>query len=131
MKVHNAVIGMEVQVKRNCRGHSDEFIKKGLVCTVSRIDDSYMAEYELRLKHPDIDMGFAWVNASDVRRYIKPTEAPEPIVEPDEPLTKGSRVSGQRALGRQFGVNSTTILSIVHGHTWQHLEDSPCTQVSG
>ena len=44
---------------------------------------------------------------------------------------KGSRVSGQRALGRQFGVNSTTILSIVHGHTWQHLEDSPCNATNG
>ena len=84
MKVHNAVVGMEVQVKRNCRGHSDEFIKKGLVCTVSRIDDSNMAQYELILEHPDIDQGYAWVNASDVRRYIKPTESPEPSVEPDD-----------------------------------------------
>ena len=83
MKVHNAVVGMEVQVKRNCRGHSDEFIKKGLVCTISRIDDSNMAEYELRLEHPDIDDGYAWVNASDVRRYIKPTESPF-VVEPDD-----------------------------------------------
>lgn len=86
MKVQNAVVGMEVQVKRNCRGHSDEFIKKGLVCTVSRIDDSYgEATYQLRLLNPDIDDGYAWVNASDVRRYIKPTESPEPDVEPDEP----------------------------------------------
>ena len=84
MKVQNAVVGMEVQVKRNCRGHSDEFIKKGLVCTVSRIDDSrHMAEYELRLKHPDIEDGYAWVNASDVRKYIKSTESPF-VVEPDE-----------------------------------------------
>lgn len=92
MKVHNAVVGMEVQVKRDCRGHSDEFIKGGLVCTVSRIDDSYFADYELNLKHPSIDCGHAWVNASDVRRYIKPTESPEPVVEPQEPLTKGTRV---------------------------------------
>ena len=130
MKVRNAVVGMEVQVKRDCCGYGGEFIKGGLVCNVSRID--YISDdYELRLEHPDIDDGFAWANASDVRRYIKPTEAPEPAVEPDEPLTKGSRVSGQRALGRQFGVNSTTILRIVHGYTWQHVEDSPCTQVSG
>ena len=72
MKVHNAVVGAEVQVKRDCRGHSDELIKRGLVCTVSRIDDEFESDYELRLEHPDIDEGFAWVNASDVRRYIKP-----------------------------------------------------------
>ena len=84
MKVQNAVVGTEVQVKHDCRGHSDEFIKKGLVCTVSRIDDGYMADYELRLLNPDIDDGHAWVNASDVRRYIKPTESPEPVVEPDD-----------------------------------------------
>lgn len=85
MKVQNAVVGMEVQVKRNCRGHSDELIKEGLVCTVSRIDDEFESDYELRLEHPDIDEGFAWVNASDVRRYIKPTESPfdvEPVVTP-------------------------------------------------
>lgn len=106
MKVHNAVIGMEVQVKRNCRGHFDEFIKKGLVCTVSRIDDSYMAEYELRLKHPDIDMGFAWVNASDVRKYIKPNKSPldvAPVVEPDEPLTKGTKVQVKSTLVGEWG----------------------------
>lgn len=85
MKVHNAVVGMEVQVKRDCRGHSDEFLKGGLVCTVSRIDDGCLADYELRLDHPDIDCGYAWVNASDVRRYTKPTESPEPVVESDEP----------------------------------------------
>lgn len=44
---------------------------------------------------------------------------------------KGSRVSGQRALGRQFGVSSTCILRIVRGDTWQNVEDTPCTQVSG
>lgn len=85
MKVHNAIVGMEVQVKHDCRGHVEEFIKGGLVCTVSRIDDGYMADYELRLEHPSIDDGYAWVNASDVRKYIKPTELPEPVVEPDEP----------------------------------------------
>ena len=84
MKVHNAVVGMEVQVKRDCRGHSDEFIKGGLVCTVDKVMGD---AYELRLRNPDIDMGFAWVNASDVRRYIKPTKSPfdvAPVVEPDD-----------------------------------------------
>lgn len=81
MKVQNAVIGMEVQVKRDCRGHSDEFIKEGLVCTVDKVMGD---NYELRLLNPDIDGGFAWVNASDVRRYIKPTASPEPSVEPDD-----------------------------------------------
>lgn len=108
MKAHNAVVGMEVQVKRDCRGNSDEFIKGGLVCTVSRIDDSHMAEYELRLKHPDIDDGFAWVNASDVRRYNKPTDAPEPVVEPTEPLTKGTKVR----------VKSTVV-----GEWWERLQE--------
>lgn len=89
MKVHNAVIGMEVQVKRNCRGHSDEFIKEGLVCTVDKV----MGDgYELRLFNPDIDMGFAWVNASDVRRYIKPTELPEPKVLTQEDVRIGDWV---------------------------------------
>lgn len=102
MKVQNAIVGAEVQVKRNCRGHSDEFIKKGLVCTVSRIDDGYVTDYELRLENPDIDEGFAWVNASDVRRYIKPTESPF-VVEPDEPLTKGTRVQVKSTLVGKWG----------------------------
>lgn len=96
MKAHNAVVGMEVQVKHNCRGNSDEFIKKGLVCTVSRIDDGYLADYELRLAHPDIDCGYAWVNASDVRRYIKPTESPEPdSTEPTYSLKVGDYIVAQ------------------------------------
>lgn len=81
MKLSNAVVGMEVQVKHNCQGHSGEFIKEGLVCTVDKVMGD---DYELRLLNPDIDMGFAWVNASDVRRYTK-----EPaVVEPKE-LTLG------------------------------------------
>lgn len=90
MKVRNAVQGMQVQVKRDCRGHSDEFIKGGLVCTVSRIDDQFESDCELRLEHPDIDEGFAWVNASDVRKYVKPTKSPfdvEPVVTP-KPVLK-------------------------------------------
>lgn len=93
MKVRNAVVGMEVQVKRDCRGHSRESLKGGLVCTIDRIDN-IGADYELRLKHPDIDCGYAWVNASDVRRYIKPTESPEPVVK----LTKGTRVQVKSTL---------------------------------
>lgn len=90
MKVHNAVVGTQVQVKRNCHGCSGEFIKGGLVCNVSRID--YISDnYELRLEHPDIDGGFDWVNASDVRRYIKPTKSPF-VVEPVVKLTKGTRL---------------------------------------
>lgn len=88
MKVRNAVRGMKVQVKRDCRGHLNEFIKKGLVCTIKWIDEEDDEGYEFSLVHPDIDGGFAWVNASDVRRYIKPTESPEPIVK----LTKGTKV---------------------------------------
>ena len=77
MKVRNAVVGMKVQVKHDCRGHSDEFIKGGLVCTVDRVMGD---DYELRLLNPDIDGGFAWVNASDVRRYTEPTESPKPVI---------------------------------------------------
>lgn len=72
MKVRNAGVGMKVQVKHNCQGHSDEFIKGGLVCTVDRVMGD---DYELRLLNPDIDGGFAWVNASDVRRYVKPVRS--------------------------------------------------------
>lgn len=103
MKVHNAVVGMEVQVKHDCRGYSDEFIKEGLVCTVDEVRGD---NYELRLLNPDIDGGFAWVNASDVRKYIKPTKAPfdvAPVVEPDEPLTKGTRVQVKRTLVGKWG----------------------------
>ena len=103
MKVHNAVVGMEVQVKHDCRGYSDEFIKEGLVCTVDEVRGD---NYELRLLNPDIDGGFAWVNASDVRRYIKPTKAPfdvAPVVEPDEPLTKGTRVQVKSTLVGKWG----------------------------
>ena len=77
MKVRNAGVGMKVQVKHNCQGHSDEFIKGGLVCTVDRVMGD---DYELRLLNPDIDGGFAWVNASDVRRYTEPTESPKPVI---------------------------------------------------
>ena len=84
MKVSNAVVGGKVQIKRDCRGHYAEFIKGGLVCTVSRIDDSYISDYELRLKHPDIDDGYAWVNAADCRKYTEVTEE-EPIEPTPEP----------------------------------------------
>ena len=98
MKVRNAVVGMKVQVKHDCRGYDGEFIKEGLVCNVSRID--YISDdYELRLLNPDIDDGFAWVNASDVRRYTEPTESPEP----DEPLTKGTKVRVKSTVVGEWG----------------------------
>lgn len=80
MKVSNAVVGGKVQIKRDCVGHSGESISKGLVCTVSRIMGS---AYELRLKTPDIDGGFAWVNASDCRKYNEVTEE-APVLTPHE-----------------------------------------------
>lgn len=99
MKVSNAVVGAEVQVKRDCRGFwGGEFIKEGLVCTINCINEVAAEGCELSLVHPDIDGGFAWVNASDVRRYIKPTKSPEPVVEPTEPLTKGTRVQVKSTL---------------------------------
>lgn len=93
MKVHNAVIGMKVQVKRDCRGYCGEFIKKGLVCSIKWVDVEDGEGYELSLVHPDIDDRFAWVNASDVRRYTKPAE----------PLTKGTRVKVKSTLVGKWG----------------------------
>ena len=92
MKVSNAVVGGKVQIKRACTGHSGESISKGLVCTVSRIDDSYMSDYELRLKNPDIEDGYAWVNASDCRKYKEAVEEEptEPTTEPVEESEEGS-----------------------------------------
>lgn len=83
MKVSNAVVGGKVQIKRDCVGNDDEDISKGLVCTVSHIVGQ---DYELRLVHPDIEDGYAWVNASDCRKYKEVTEeAPiEPTPEPVE-----------------------------------------------
>ena len=77
MKVSNAVIGGRVQIKRDCVGYDDEGISKGLVCTVSHIEG---IGHELRLEHPDIEDGFAWVNASDCRKYKEAVEE-----EPNEP----------------------------------------------
>lgn len=90
MKASNAVVGGKVQIKRACRGHSNEIIAKGLVCTVSRV----MGEtYELRLKHPDIEYGFAWVNASDCRKYLEPAaEVVEdtPLFDVPHDITEGT-----------------------------------------
>ena len=106
MKVQNAVVGMEVQVKHDCRGCCREFIKEGLVCSIKWIDEEHAEGYELSLVHPDIDDGYAWVNASDVRKYIKPTKSPfdvAPVVEPDEPLTKGTKVQVKSTLVGKWG----------------------------
>ena len=90
MQVSNAVIGGKVQIKRDCRGHSREFIKGGLICTISQIDDGYITDYELRLVNPSIEEGYAWVNASDCRKYNGVTEeaptepTPEPVGESEE-----------------------------------------------
>lgn len=81
MKVTNAVAGGKVQIKRDCVGNSGERISKGLVCTVARIQGR---NYVLKLVHPDIADGFAWVNASDCRKYEEAT-AEEPIEPTPEP----------------------------------------------
>ena len=82
MKVSNAVVGGKVQIKRDCVGYDDEDVSKGLVCTVSHIVGH---AYELRLEHPDIEDGYAWVNASDCRKYKEVTE--EEPTEPTPELT--------------------------------------------
>lgn len=82
MKVSNAVVGGKVQIKRDCVGYGDEDISKGLVCTVAHIVGE---DYELRLVHPDIEDGYAWVNASDCRKYTEVTE--EDPIEPTPELT--------------------------------------------
>ena len=90
MKVRNAVVGMEVQVKRDCRGHDDEFIKEGFVCPIKWIDVEDDEGYELCLVHHDIDGGLAWVNASDVRRYKEEV----PVLQvPEEPLKYLTKVN--------------------------------------
>ena len=107
MKVHNAVIGMEVQVKHDCRGYADEFIEEGLVCNVSRID--YISDaYELRLEHPDIDKGFAWVNASDVRRYkeevpeVQVPEEPQEVIQVGDSVLVGAEGAGYGCMVREY-----------------------------
>ena len=115
MKVSNAVIGDKVQIKHDCVGHSGEFIKKGLVCTVSRISGS---DYELRLEHPDIDCGFAWVNASDCRKYTEVTEeepiepTPEPVGESEEApvLTHHEYKVGDKVLVGAEGAGNNYVL---------------------
>ena len=115
MKVSNAVVGGKVQIKRDCTGHSGESISEGLVCTVSRISGS---TYELRLKHPDIEDGFAWVNASDCRKYKEVTEeepiepTPEPVEEPQEApvLTPYEYKAGDKVLVGAEGAGTRLVL---------------------
>lgn len=91
MKARNAGIGMKVQVKHDCRGYCGATVKEGFVCPIKWIDEVADEGYELCLVHPDIDGGFAWVNASDVRRYVEPTASPEPI-EPQDDIKVGDSV---------------------------------------
>ena len=103
MKLHNAVVGMEVQVKRACHGFSNEFIRKGLICAISQIDaHSSELGYELRLMHPDIDRGYAWVNASDVRQYKEEVPVVQVPEEPLKLLTKGTRVQVKNTLEGEY-----------------------------
>ena len=92
MKSRNAVVGMQVQVKRNCHGHSNEVVTGGLICTVSRIGCLFGSGYELRLTHPDIDLGFAWVNASDVRQYKEEVPVVQVPEEPQDDIKVGDSV---------------------------------------
>ena len=103
MKLHNAVVGMKVQAKRACHGYMDEFIREGLICTINQID-KHASElgYELRLMHPDIDRGYAWVNASDVRRYKEEVPVLQVPEEPLKFLTKGTRVQVKNTLEGQW-----------------------------
>lgn len=119
MKVHNAVIGMEVQVKRDCRGCSGEFIKGGLVCNVSRID--YICDnYELRLEHLDIDDGFAWVNASDVRRYkeevpeVQVPEEPQDDIQVGDSVLVGAEGAGNGLVRKEYAGLVCTVVDKSH-----------------
>ena len=38
---------------------------------------------------------------------------------------------GTVALARMLGVSQATVQYVTSGETWKHMEDSPCTQVSG
>lgn len=115
MKVSNAVVGGKVQIKRDCVGYDDEDISKGLVCTVSHIVGS---DYELRLEHPDIEDGYAWVNASDCRKYKGVTEeaptepTPEPVEESaEEPVrTPHEYKAGDKVLVGAEGAGHRLVL---------------------
>lgn len=129
MKVQNAVVGMEVQVKHDCRGHSGEFLEEGLVCTVGKVMGR---NYELRLLNPVIDMGFAWVNASDVRKYIP--ETPEEVVEtvPDEPI-EGTFKVGTKVLVGSLGAGFCHVDTKYAGLVCTVVDDHPnpeCVQIS-
>ena len=48
-----------------------------------------------------------------------------------ENYVRYSKEFGTVALGCKFGVSVQTIFKVVRGVSWKHVEDSPCTQVSG
>ena len=120
MKAQNAVVGGKVQIKRDCRGHSGEVITKGLVCAVTRVHvrDS---DYELRLKHPAIAEGYAWVNASDCRKYIEPDdEATEDVpVVSDVPhdVAEGTLLRCIRSFTSRHK-DHCRLQRWLYGHTW-------------
>lgn len=118
MKVRNAVVGMQVQVKRDCHGYSDELIKGGLVCTVGRIDDRFEADYELRLHHPDINDGWAWVNASDVRRYKEEVqevpEEPQDDIKVGDSVLVGAEGAGNNLVRKEYAGLVCSVVDTAH-----------------
>ena len=116
MKVSNAVVGMQVQAKRDCHGYADEFIREGLICTISRIDDqSSELGYELRLQNPDIDRGYAWVNASDVRRYkeevpvVRVPEEPQDNIQVGDSVLVGAEGAGYGFVDKAYAGLTCTV----------------------
>lgn len=77
MKLSNAVVGMKVQVKKDCTGFNGGCTPKGLVAEVGLIKGD---EYELRLDHESLDDGYEWVNASDVRKYREPLQVGDTVL---------------------------------------------------
>lgn len=87
MKLSNCVVGQVIEAKRNVRGHSNERIPKGLQVKVDHV--CTYDYYPLRVKHPGIDCGFAWVNPADFRKVVQEVQ-PDDAVPAD--VQKGTKV---------------------------------------
>ena len=85
MKLSNCVVGQVVEAKRDTRGHSNERISKGLRVTLDLVTTDYT--YPVRVRHSDIDCGFAWVDPADFRK-VKEVAVEEPAEKPTEHVYK-------------------------------------------
>lgn len=75
MKLSNCVVGQVIEAKRDVVGLSNERIHKGMQVTVGILDDC--ATYNLRIQHPSLECGYAWVSSTDFRK-VKEAVVPTP-----------------------------------------------------